>query len=146
MSGNPRLLLLYWNGIFKCDMLLFIEKRKSEYREEMIHKLQTIRLSFLEFQSLVYNELNNVQKSLCRALFLTCTYFQFFNISESLNTHNRHSCVYSYKIYVILYSYSLSTLPWTLPWMTQCSLSCQWKIFRENNKKKEIRETYDDAR
>ena len=33
-------------------MLLFIEKRKSEYREEMIHKFQTIRLSFLEFQSL----------------------------------------------------------------------------------------------
>ena len=77
LSGNPRLLLLYWNGIFKCDMFLFVEKRKSEYKGEMIHKFQTIRLSFLEFQSLVYDELNNVQKSLCRALFLTCTYFQF---------------------------------------------------------------------
>ena len=77
LSGNPRLLLLYWNGIFKCDMLLFVEKRKSEYKGEMIHKFQTISLSFLEFQSLVYDELNNVQKSLCRALFSTCTYFQF---------------------------------------------------------------------
>ena len=26
LSGNPRLLLLYWNGIFKCDMLLLRRK------------------------------------------------------------------------------------------------------------------------
>ena len=38
-----------------------MEKEKSEYKEEMIHKFQTVRLSFLEFQSLVYNELNNTQ-------------------------------------------------------------------------------------
>ena len=48
-----RLLLLYWNGIFKCDMLFYKKKKwKSECKEEMIHKFQTIRLSFLEFQSL----------------------------------------------------------------------------------------------
>ena len=75
LSGNPRLLPLYWNGILQCEKLLFIEKK--EIRGEMIHKFQTIRLSFLEFQSLVYDGLNNVQKLLCRALFLTCTYFQF---------------------------------------------------------------------
>ena len=82
LSGNPRLLLLYWNGIFKFEMLFLIEKGKSEYKEEMIHKFQTVRLSFLEFQSLVYNELNNNQKLLCSALFLTCTYFQFSTLSE----------------------------------------------------------------
>ena len=64
LSGNSRLLLLYWNGIFKCDMLFFKEKGKSEYKQKMIHKFQTIRHSFLEFQSLVYKKLNNTQKLL----------------------------------------------------------------------------------
>ena len=59
--------ILEWN--FQMRHAFFKEKGKSEYKEKMIHKFHTIKLSFLEVQSLVYNELNNTQKLLCSLYF-----------------------------------------------------------------------------
>ena len=44
--------ILEWNFQMWHAFLLKKKKWKSECKEEMIHKFQTIRLSFLEFQSL----------------------------------------------------------------------------------------------